>query len=222
MTTNDNASRRGGSAQNNGSRIFLVDVEGTSKSSHSGLMTEFGVVDLETGQWFRGQLWDTAPNPDLPAQPLAVRENPQYTVGYGAHDLKHGFTRSAKNAREVAEAHVEWLTKLADGARITFCSDNPAYDFERVNVFFDQCGLPNPYGWTGRRIGDYYAGLTQQFGNTSRWKGLRDTKHTHLSHEDSMGNREALLKLRAATKELNKLYPNLQADLKRILSEVEL
>lgn len=199
------------------SRIFLVDVEATGRSSHSGVMTEFGVVDLETGQWFRGQLWDAYPDPEVPARPVPTKENPQWTVGFGAHDLKSGMTRSAKNARQVAEEHTKWLKNLAGSDRITFASDNPGYDFERVNVFFDQVGLPNPYGFSSRRIGDIYAGLSLQFANTSRWKGLRDTKHSHDSHADAMDNREALLKLRSAMEELSKRHPEWASDLKDIL-----
>lgn len=200
-----------------GSRIFLVDVEASGPSTYSGLMTEFGVVDLESGHWFRGQIWDCVPNPDLPAQPLPVKKNLQYSVGHGAHDLDAGFTRSASTLKEIADAHSQWLQKLAGGDRITFASDNPGYDWQWVSHFFDEAGIPNPYGWSSRRIGDFYAGLTQKFGNTSRWKSLRETKHTHESHADSMGNREALLKLRAASEELHRRHPELASELRDIL-----
>src|SRR5690606_15645875 len=116
--------------------------------------------------------------------------------------------------------HTKWLKNLAGADRITFASDNPGYDFERVNVFFDQVDLPNPYGFSSRRIGDIYAGLSLQFSNTSRWKGLRKTKHSHDSHADAMGNREALLKLRSAMGELGKLHPEWAVDLKGILRSV--
>ena len=219
MTTSKQG-HRGGHTGGNGSRIFLVDVEATGQSSYSGIMTEFGVVDLESGNWFRGVLWDSHPDPEVPARPVPEKENPRWTVGYNAHDLDSGFTRSAKDAKQVAVEHTKWLNHLAAGRRITLMSDNPGYDFERVNVFFDQVGLPNPYGFSSRRIGDLYAGLTQQFGNTSRWKGLRETSHTHESHSDSMGNREAVLKLQTAMRKLSALYPNLAADLKTILKDL--
>jgi hypothetical protein len=43
----------------------------------------------------------------------------------------------------------------------------------------------------GRRISDYYAGLTGRFGNIQAWKRLRVTPHDHNPVNDARGNVEA-------------------------------
>lgn len=201
-----------------GIKHFLIDVEATGKSSYSGVMAEFSAVSLETGKWFRGQLWTCSPDPTNPAKPLLEKQKFNFTVGFGSYDLNEGRVRSVRNETELAESHVSWLDSIAGQERKVFISDNPGYDFERINVFFDQAGIPNPYGWSSRRIGDYYSGLSQNFNFTSRWKSLRVTKHTHQSHFDAMGNREALLSLLAAEKEIKKLAPDSEEEIRRILS----
>jgi hypothetical protein len=50
----------------------------------------------------------------------------------------------------------------ADG-RPVFVSDNPAFDFQWINHGFWHALRGNPFGHSGRRIGDYYAGLVGDF-----------------------------------------------------------
>ena len=39
-----------------------------------------------------------------------------------------------------------------------FVSDNPAYDFQWINFYFWRYFGMNPFGHSGRRIADFYAG----------------------------------------------------------------
>ena len=77
----------------------------------------------------------------------------------------------------------------------TFVSDNPAYDFMWMAYYCDKYLGYNPFGHSGRRIADLYAGLTGKWRNTSRWKKFRITEHTHNPVDDARGNREALIKI---------------------------
>ena len=56
---------------------------------------------------------------------------------------------------------------------------------------FDRADMDNPFGHSGRRISDFYAGLTGKLTNTQAWKRLRITPHTHNPVDDAMGNVEA-------------------------------
>ena len=49
----------------------------------------------------------------------------------------------------------------------------------------------NPFGHSGRRISDYYAGLMGDFRQTQGWKHYRVTPHDHNPVNDAMGNVEA-------------------------------
>ena len=70
----------------------------------------------------------------------------------------------------------------------------------RVRLPVDQLLLleyqgENPFGHSGRRIADFYAGLVGDFRNTQRWKRLRRTKHDHHPVRDALGNAEALIRM---------------------------
>ena len=91
------------------------------------------------------------------------------------------------------EGFAEWL-KYFKGYPI-FVSDNPAYDWQWINYHFWHTIGKNPFGHSARRIGDFYAGLTGDFGAASKWKGLRITKHDHNPVNDAMGNVEAFKRM---------------------------
>lgn len=76
-----------------------------------------------------------------------------------------------------------------------FVSDNPAFDWQWINFYFWKHLGRNPFGYSARRIGDYYAGLTVNFRNANRWKHLRRTKHDHNPVNDALGNAEALIRM---------------------------
>ena len=85
-----------------------------------------------------------------------------------------------------------WLMSVRGKGGLVFVSDNPAYDFQWISFYAWRYLGRNPFGHSGRRIGDFYAGLTGDFRNTQRWKRLRITKHDHNPVHDAIGNAEAL------------------------------
>lgn len=93
----------------------------------------------------------------------------------------------------------DWLRGLG-AERLTFVSDSPAFDWQWINYYFHRFTIApvgttsrNPFGYSARRIGDVWAGLTRNFNDTTKWKDLRRTGHTHNPVDDAKGNAEALL-----------------------------
>lgn len=81
--------------------------------------------------------------------------------------------------------------------RAVFVSDNLAFDWQFINYTFHRFLGRNPFGFSGRRIGDLYAGLVCDVYKATEWKKLRETRHTHHPVDDAKGNAEALLKMKA-------------------------
>lgn len=104
---------------------------------------------------------------------------------------KHVASATATLAEAMA-AFAGWLDTLG-ADRVVFWSDNPAFDWQWINHGFAAAGMPNPFGFSARRIGDLYAGLKGSFGNTQGWKKLRRTVHDHDPLNDARGNAEALV-----------------------------
>ena len=84
-----------------------------------------------------------------------------------------------------------WLLEFND--RVVFVSDNVAYDWQWINYYFHKYIGYNPFGYSGRRIGDLFCGMQKNV--FSSWKHLRKTKHTHHPVDDAKGNAEALLEM---------------------------
>jgi hypothetical protein len=156
-------------------RFIFVDVEASGKSPFSGVMTEFGAVEYDHKHAFHGMLWQATPSVENPAIPEVLPGAVHYDEGA----TMRGF--------------IAWLDKFEE--RVVFVSDNPAYDYQWINYYFDKHSLNNPFGHSARRIGDFYAGLTNNWRKTSDWKRYRVTKHTHHPVDDAMGNVEAVHKL---------------------------
>jgi len=150
--------------------LVFVDVEATGLTPYSGEMTEFGCVHYASRKTYHGVLWDALPDPDQPAKPVIIG------AGY--------------NPRPVAEGLRSWLKTNVKG-RPVFVSDNPAYDFMWMAYFLDKELGENPFGHSGRRIGDFWAGLNNDWSNTQKWKRFRVTPHDHNPVNDAMGNVEA-------------------------------
>lgn len=155
--------------------FFLVDCEATGKSPYSGVLTEFGVVELDTLESYYGKLYDSMPSEENPAVPVLVPGERRYS------------------SRDVFIAMHGYLDRFPPP--YVFVSDNPAYDFMWIAYTLDQYGFDNPFGHSARRIGDFAAGLSKNWRNTNKWKKLRVTKHTHNPVDDAMGNAEALRRL---------------------------
>lgn len=88
-----------------------------------------------------------------------------------------------------------WLAPQTKGRPI-FMSDNLAFDWHFINCYFHRFLGQNPFGFSGRRIGDLYAGLVKDASKATEWKKYRVTRHTHDPVDDAKGNAEALKKIR--------------------------
>jgi hypothetical protein len=149
--------------------LIFVDVEAWGDTPRMGGMSEFGAVKYPrfNGTWltFHGVLV-----PDgSPREPAGLNK---YI--------------------EVFEEFTFWLAEVRDDeSRLIFVSDNPAWDFQWIHDAFIYCFGSNPFGHSGRRIGDFYAGLVGRFDRSTDWKRLRVTKHDHHPVHDAIGNAEA-------------------------------
>lgn len=149
---------------------IFVDVEARGRSPVNGTMTEFGAV-TESRATFHGRLYESTPDPDIPAIPVVGDRI--------ATDL------------EVANKFAAWLRTVSGGKRIIFVSDNPAYDYMWIAGMFDRADMDNPFGHSGRRIADFWAGMNRDWSQTQKWKKFRVTPHDHNPVNDAMGNVEA-------------------------------
>ena len=164
------------------SNYIFVDVEARGTSPVNGTMTEFGAVHGTTKETFHGRLYEGTPDPENPAIPL---------IG-----------EMIDTDEEVAFQFSLWLKKVCKNDRPVFVSDNVAYDWQWIAGMFDKAGLPNPFGHSGRRISDFWAGLMHNFGETQSWKRFRKTPHDHNPVNDAMGNVEAFEEIKRIAKEL--------------------
>ncbi len=123
-------------------------------------------------------------NPD-PIMGWTLRE-------FGAVEYKTRATfHGHDSSYETFVAFWEWLKQWWPNERIVFVADNPAYDWAPMHFYLMKHCAQNPFGWSARRIGDFYAGLVGDFNRSSEWKSLRVTPHDHNPVNDAMGNVEA-------------------------------
>ena len=110
-----------------------------------------------------------------------------------------GFSREEhlrfEDAKLVMENFAAWLAEHTKG-RPVFVSDNVAFDWQFINYYFHRFLGQNPFGFSGRRIGDLYAGLVKDASKATEWKKYRVTSHSHNPVDDAKGNAEALKKFK--------------------------
>lgn len=108
-----------------------------------------------------------------------------------------GFTREQhlgfEDPKPVFEQFAEWLKTNSTG-RPVMLSDNIAYDWQWINYYFHKYTGSNPFGFSGRRIGDIYCGMKKD--SFASWKHLRKTIHDHNPVNDAKGNAEAILEMK--------------------------
>jgi hypothetical protein len=164
---------------------FVVDVEADGPAPGVFNMVCFGVIriqkDLENAPTFYGLTAPTSRN-CIP-EALAVS---------GISRAEH---LSFPDPIVTMMAFEKWIKEHNEKGRPVFVSDNPAWDYQWINYHFAACGIDNPFGHSGRRIGDFYAGLEKDWGKQSTWKKFRRTLHTHNPVDDARGNAEALLEI---------------------------
>ena len=163
--------------------FFIVDVE-----SDGPIPAEFSMV------CFGAVLFDDALDKSFYAQtrPISDRFIPEALA-------ISGFTREQHLAFDepgiVMEKFKGWLEEHSKGRPI-FISDNLAFDWQFINYYFHRFLGRNPFGFSGRRIGDIYAGFVKDAYRATEWKKYRVTKHSHNPVDDARGNAEALQKFK--------------------------
>jgi hypothetical protein len=157
--------------------LVFVDCEAVGLGCPSlGLLTEIGAVHYESRQEWHGVL--------IPHKTV------EHLVGVRvSNDLRQAQERLIG---PVFTEFLKWLHGLEpEGKRLTMVSDNPAFDWQWVNDGFLRTLGANPFGFSARRIGDFYAGLVGDFRRATDWKAFRRTPHDHHPVHDARGNVEA-------------------------------
>jgi hypothetical protein len=156
--------------------LVVVDCEASGPCPGIGELTEFGAVHVDTGDKFYGLLVEAIPSPVNPAIPQVVGGGKRYVPLVVFTDF------------------AMWIAEHCKG-RAVFVSDNPAYDWQWINYWFHHTLGRNPFGFSARRIGDFAAGLAQDFSDQNSWKDLRTEEHSHHPVIDAVGNAGALREL---------------------------
>lgn len=157
---------------------IVVDIEADGEIPHKYSMVCFGAIIVEPtlSKTFYGQ-----------TKPISDEWNPEALAISGFSRKEHeGFDDPLIVMYEFAK----WIKDNSNGQPI-FISDNLAFDWQWINWYFHWFIGKNPFGFSGRRIGDMYCGLVKD--SRAKWKHLRKTTHTHHPVDDAKGNAEALL-----------------------------
>jgi DNA polymerase III epsilon subunit-like protein len=181
--------------------LFIVDVESDGPAPGISSMISIGAIrlddDLSSAPTFKGLL-----------RPICDRYDPGALAVSG---FSREQTMTFPEAHQTMAAFGSWVAQnTAPWRRPIFVSDNPSFDFAFVNYYFRAFGEctagaanddpsgrygDNPFGFSARRIGDFFAGLQKDYLKASSWKSLRKTAHTHDPLDDARGNTEALLEM---------------------------
>ena len=159
----------------------VVDVEADGPIPYKYSMVCFGAVVVEPSlsKTFYGKTRPISEEWDAGA--LAVS-------GFSRDDHLH-----FDEPKTVMEDFAKWLKHHSVGKPV-FLSDNLAFDWQWINWYFHWFIGGNPFGFSGRRIGDLYCGMKMDTGLNMEWKKLyRKTHHDHNPVHDAKGNAEALL-----------------------------
>lgn len=160
--------------------LIAVDVEADGQIPHKYSMVSFGAVVVNKG------LTETFYGETRPISDLWV---PEALAVSGKTREQH---LAMDDPKETMLKFKAWLESVSKGRPI-FISDNLAFDWQWINYYFHTYVGDNPFGFSGRRIGDIYSGMKRNIRKGSEWKKLRKTKHTHHPVDDAKGNAEALL-----------------------------
>lgn len=163
---------------------IVVDVETDGSVPPLFSMVCFGAVIVEPSltKTFYSQV-----------SPISENWNKDALVISGFSREQHlGFNDPTKEMLRFAD----WILKNSQGKPI-FISDNLAFDWQWINYYFHAFVVNNPFGFSGRRIGDLYCGMKMDSGLNQEWKRLyRKTTHDHNPVNDAKGNAEALLQFK--------------------------
>ena len=163
--------------------FIIVDVEADGPIPAEYSMVCFGAVlfDEVLNKAFYGQ-----------TRPISDRFVPAALEVSGFSREQHLMFDDPK---AIMERFAAWLVANSNG-RPVFVSDNLAFDWQFINYYFHRFLGENPFGFSGRRIGDLYSGLVKDAYKATEWKKYRITRHTHNPVDDAKGNAEALKKFK--------------------------
>lgn len=163
---------------------IVVDVESDGPIPHKYSMVCFGAVVVEPSlsKTFYGK-----------TKPISSTYDPEALAISGFTRQEH---EAFEDPKKVMENFAAWLNEQSKNRPI-FISDNPAFDWQWINWYFHTYLGKNPFGFSGRRIGDLYCGMKMDAGLNNEWKRLfRKTTHDHNPVNDAIGNAEALLAMK--------------------------
>ncbi|HET6412318.1 MAG TPA: exonuclease [Anaeromyxobacter sp.] len=160
--------------------LYVVDVEADGPIPGKYSMVSFGAVVVEPSlsRTFHGR-----------TRPVSDRYMPEALSVSGVTREEH---LRFDEPGQVMEAFERWVLETSRGRPVLF-SDNLAFDWQFVNWYFHTYLERNPFGYSGRRIGDLYCGVVRDA--YAQWKHLRRTAHDHHPVHDAIGNAEVLLRL---------------------------
>lgn len=161
--------------------LYVVDVEADGPIPGKYSMVSFGAVVVEPGleRTFYAR-----------TRPISDAWLPEALAISGASREEHlGYDEPGP----VMEAFEAWVTETNRGRPVLF-SDNLSFDWQFVNWYFHTYLGRNPFGWSGRRIGDLYCGMVRDA--HAAWKQLRRIAHDHHPVNDAKANADVLLQLR--------------------------
>lgn len=163
-------------------KLIVVDVETDGPAPGLFSMVSLGaiIVDNDLNKTFFGQ---TAPISDQwDPEALAISKiTRQQHLEY------------PDPATTITSFH-NWLVDIKGDGKITFISDNLAFDWQFINYYLHRYTKQNIFGFSGRRIGDLFSGMKNDM--RASWKHLRKTNHDHNPVNDAKGNAEALLAMK--------------------------
>lgn len=161
--------------------IIIVDVEADGPIPSDYSMVCFGAVIVEPtlSKTFYGK-----------TKPISDKWIPEALAVSGFSREEH---LTFDNPQLVMNDFEKWVRENTIGHPV-FASDNPCFDWQYINYYFHHFLGRNPFGYSGRRIGDLYCGMVKD--SRAKWKHLRKTVHDHNPVNDAKGNAEALLKMK--------------------------
>lgn len=168
---------------NKNNKLIIVDVEADGPIPPDYSMVSFGaiIVEQELNRTFYRRV--------LPISKFWLPE----ALSHSGCSSREEHINTGIDPKLAMNEFADWIKENVNGRPI-FMTDNLAFDWQWINYYFHKFHGSNPFGYSGRHIGDLYCGLVKD--SRAQWKHLRDTKHTHHPVDDAKGNAEVILKLR--------------------------
>lgn len=160
--------------------FFVVDVESDGPAPGLYSMISFGAVkvDMNLKTTFYGE-----------TKPISECWIPE---SLAISNIDRNTHLQYPEPQKIMEEFSQWVLQNSVGKPV-FISDNLGFDWSFMNYYFHAYVGSNPFGFSGRRINDFYSGIVKDLYASSKWKKFRKTKHTHNPVDDAVGNAEAFI-----------------------------